>query len=125
MPIKIQNTQTDRVFKIDDETEFHYHVLEPIIQKRLLFANMVNGKIDQDKIFDMSYDFMELMLTDWKGIIDDANDKPIKFKKDLVRIIPLEVAVDFVVEAVIPSFESLVGSAKKIAPKLKISAEEN
>jgi len=126
MPIKIQNTQTSRVFKIDDETKFHYHILDPLVQKRLLFANMVNGKIDQDKRFEMSYDFMESMLTGWEGIIDDDTDKPIKFKKELIKIIPLEVAIDFVVEAVIPSFKDLIGSAKKITPKKdETSVEEN
>ncbi len=125
MSIKIQNPQTNRIFKIDNETNFHYHILEPIIQKRLLMANMVNGKIDQDKIFEMSYDFMELMVTDWEGIIDDDTNKPLKFKTELIKIIPLEVAVNFVMEAVLPSFKDLISSAKKITKNNKPSIEEN
>jgi len=119
MPLKIQNTQTRRTYDIDKEAKLFYHVLEPIKQKRLLFANMVNGKIDQDRILEMSYDFMAEMVDGWEGIIDEANDKPIEFKKELINIIPLEVAVDFVVEAVMPSFSDLVSSANKILPKDK------
>ena len=117
MPLKIQNTQTRRTYEIDEDAKLFYHVLEPIKQKRLLFANMINGKIDQDRIFEMSYDFMEEMLEGWEGIIDEADDKPIEFKKELINIIPLEIAVDFVVKVVMPSFSDLVSSANKILPK--------
>ena len=62
MPLKIKNIQTHRECVVEDDTKFIYHVLEPIVQKRLLFANMKNGKIDQDRMFEMAYDFMEMML---------------------------------------------------------------
>ena len=117
MPIKIQNTQTRRTYEIDEDAKLFYHVLEPIKQKRLLFANMINGKVDQDHIFEMSYDFMAEMLEGWEGIIDEATDKPIEFKKELITIIPLEVAVDFVIKVVMPSFADLITSANKILPK--------
>ncbi len=124
MSLKIQNIQTDRIYDVQDDVKFHYRVLEPIVQKRLLFANMKNGKIDQDRMFEMSYEFMELMLTNWIGIVDDENEKPIKFKKELERPIPLEIANDFVVAVLIPSFQNLITSANKITPK-KQSTEEN
>ena len=123
MSLKIQNIQTDRIYDVQDDVKFHYRVLEPIVQKRLLFANMKNGKIDQDRMFEMSYEFMELMLTNWIGIVDDENEKPIKFKKELVRIIPLEVAIDFVVAVVIPSFQTLITSADKITSKKQSTGE--
>jgi len=78
---------------------------------------MINGKIDQDRILEMSYDFMAEMLDGWEGIIDEADDKPIEFKKELINIIPLEIAVDFVIKAVMPSFSDLITSANKILPK--------
>lgn len=117
MSIKIQNIKNNRTFDIDSEAKLHYHYLDPLEQKRLLFSNMRNGKIDQDRMFEMSYEFMELMLTGWEGILDEDNDKPIIFKKELIKIIPLEIAIDFVVKAVIPSFEGLIKSAEKIMPK--------
>ena len=117
MPLKIQNTETRRTYEIDEDAKLFYHILEPIKQKRLLFANMINGKINQDRMFEMSYDFMAEMLEGWEGIIDEAYDKPIEFKKELINIIPLEIAIDFVVKAVIPSFSDLVSSANKILPK--------
>ncbi len=114
MSLKIQNVKNLKIFEIDDEAKLHYHLLDPLLQMRSLRKNMRNGKIDADQMFEMAYDFMELMVDDWEGILNEDDDKPIKFKKELVKILPLDVAIKFVTDVVTPLFGSLIESAEKI-----------
>ena len=114
MSLKIQNTKKHKTFDIGNEAKLHYCLLTPLEQMRLLRKNMRNGKIEQDQIFEMAYDFMAVMVVDWEGIVNEENDEPIKFKKELIKILPLEVAIDFVTNVVNPSFEGLIDSANKI-----------
>ena len=114
MSLKIQNAKNLKVFEIDSEAKLHYHLLDPLLQMRSLRKNMRNGKIDADQMFEMAYDFMELMVDDWEGILNEDDDKPIKFKKELVKTLPLDVAIKFVTDVVTPLFGSLIESAGKI-----------
>ena len=114
MSLKIQSVKNRKIFEIDDEAKLHYHLLDPLLQMRSLRKNMRNGKIDADQMFEMAYDFMELMVDDWEGILNEDDDKPIKFKKELVKILPLDVAIKFVTDVVTPLFGSLIESAEKI-----------
>ena len=114
MSLKLQNTKKNKVFDIGDEAKLHYRPLTPLDQMRLLRKNMRNGKIAQDQIFEMAYDFMGLMVVNWEGIVNEEDNKPIKFEKELIKILPLEVAISFVTDVVNPSFEGLIESANKI-----------
>ena len=107
MSLKIQKVKKVKYFDIGDGAKLHYLYLEPLEQMRFMRGYTHLGKMTRDRSEQMSFDLMLKMVTDWEEVINEADDKPIKFKKELIKMLPMSVILNFITVIITPLFEGI------------------
>ncbi len=112
MSLKIQKVKKDKVFDIGDGATLRYQYLKPLEQMRFMRSYTHLGKMTEDQSMQMSYDLMKKMVVGWKGIINEDDDKPIKFEKKLIEILPMPAIFNFITKIITPLFAG-IGKGQK------------
>ncbi len=112
MSLKIKTTNKTEIFDIGDDAKLHYRYLDPLEQMRFMRSYGRNAKMTEEESVEMSYDLMLKMVTGWEGIENEKNNKPIKFKTELIKILPMPIILNFITLIISPIFTGIVKTAK-------------
>ncbi len=107
MSLRIQKVRKDKIFDIGSGAKLHYRFLDPLEQMRFMRNYGRNAKMTEDESMKVSYDLMLEMVTGWEGVINDDTDRPIKFKTELIEMLPMAAIVNFITVIITPLFEGI------------------
>ena len=112
MSLTIQSLKEKKYTISKSDIVLTYKLLPFLEKKRILLDFMVNGKLREEDSLDMGYAQMKEMLTGWKNIKDDEGVQ-ISFDKEIINHLPVEIALEFFSEIILPALREITDEADK------------
>ena len=80
-------SKTEKLEHVVEDSTFYYRRINVSEMELFRAKNTARGEL---KAIKFGLDVCEAAVIDWKGIVDD-DGKPVKFKKELIEFLPVEV----------------------------------
>ena len=116
MSYTIQSLKEKKFTLSKSDIVLSYKLLPFLEKKRILLDFMVNGILPETDSLDMFYAMMNQMLTGWENIKDDEGGQVV-FDKETIPHLPVEIALEFSSDIILPSLREITDEADKQVKK--------
>ncbi len=111
--LKVITGKVKKQYKIPNtDSVLQYHEIPFMERKRIVFRNLVNGRMDAEHSINMAHDFLKTMVDGWENVQDEGGED-LPYSEDLLDALTDETLLrsfldDVVSPLVRPFFEQAV-----------------